>query len=139
MNYPANLHKFSFEGEGDTKLTIKDLISFDAEFSKDVEEWKSFDNQGWTSRMVTGRDLSISCTAKRNYGEKANDAVADMAFLQGEDVVKNCEWELPNGTKITFPGVFEVTKVGGGEATAVDELEFTVYCVGMPTIVEAGA
>lgn len=74
--------------------------------------------------------------AKRNVGDAGNDYVADCAWKTGQDTYTNFEWTMPNGDKVTFHCVINVTALGG-ESTDVDALEFEVLSDGAVTFTPA--
>ena len=88
-------------------------------------------------RLMTGKGLTITVTAKRNVGDAGNDAVAALVWLNGRAVEKDFQWTFPDGTAVKFASaVINVTNVGAGDSTAVAPLEFEVQSNGKPTITE---
>ena len=116
---------------------IADCETFSVSFDNNVEEWKPFDTKGWVRRMVTGKGVTISVTAKRNIGDAGNDMVAALAWKNGRDAERDFQWTFPDGTVIKFKGaVINVTNIGAGDSTAVAPLEFEIMSNGKPEIEE---
>lgn len=119
---------------------IADCESFSVTFDNGVEEWTPFDTEGWVRRLMTGKGVTISVTAKRNVGDTGNDAVAGLTFKNGRDVERDFQWTFPDGTVVIFPGsVINVKNIGSGDSTAVAPLEFDVMSNGKPEITTAKA
>lgn len=112
--------------------TIADCTSFSVSLDNGIEEWTPMTTGGWTRRLQTAKSISITLSAKRNVGDVGNDYVAGLAWLTGQDTYSNFEWDLPNGDKVTFHCVVNVTGLGG-ESTAVDALEVEVLSDGAVT------
>lgn len=139
--YPCYENQFqievSTEAEASMK-TIADCESFSVSFDNGVEEWHPFDTEGWVRRLLTGKGVTISVTAKRNVGDEGNDAVAALAWVNGRDAEKTVQWTFPDGTIVKFAGaVINVTNIGAGDSTAVAPLEFDIMSNGKPTITPA--
>lgn len=136
--YPVFENVFKIEttaAEGSTPAvmsTIADCTSFSVSVNNGIEEWTPMTTGGWTRRLQTAKSISITLSAKRNVGDVGNDYVAGLAWLTGQDTYSNFEWELPNGDKVTFHCVVNVTGLGG-ESTAVDALEVEVLSDGAVT------
>ncbi len=144
--YPVFDNKFKIETTPEDATTtpatpavmsiIADCTTFSVSLDNGIEEWTPMEQEGWTRRLQTGKSLSISLSAKRNVGDVGNDYVAGLAFKTGQDTYSNFEWELPNGDKITFHCVVNVTGLGG-DSTAVDALEVEVLSDGAVTYTPA--
>lgn len=118
--------------------TIANCETFSVSFDNGVEEWNSFDQKGWKSRLMTAKAVSISVTAKRTVGDSGNDLVAGLAFKNGRDVEKPFKWTFPDGTEVTFNNaVISVTVLGSGDSTNVGPLEFEVMSNGKPEVTPA--
>ena len=116
--------------------TIADCTSFSVSLDNGIEEWTPMTTAGWTRRLQTAKSISITMNAKRNVGDDGNDYVAACAWKTGQDTYTNFEWDLPNGDKVTFHCVINVTSLGG-ESTDVDALEFEVLSDGAVTFTPA--
>lgn len=112
--------------------TIADCTSFSVSVSNGIEEWTPMTTGGWARRLQTAKSLSITLSAKRCVGDTGNDYIAGLAWLTGQDTYSNFEWDLPNGDKVTFHCVVNVTGLGG-ESTAVDALEVEILSDGAVT------
>jgi len=133
--YPCYENQFQIETGTDTMSSIADCESFSVSFDNGVEEWKAFDQEGWTRRLMTAKSLTISVTAKRNVGDAGNDTVAGLIFKNGRDVEKTFQWTFPDGTIVKLnQAVINVTNAGSGDSTAVAPLEFEVMSNGKPEI-----
>ena len=79
--YPVFKNVFKIDTTGGTGataenlVTIADMESFSVSIDGNVEEWKPFDQEGWTRRLVTGKALTVSVSGKRNIGDAGNDYV----------------------------------------------------------------
>lgn len=136
--YPCYENQFKIATGSATMSTIADCESFSVSFDNNVEEWTPFDTEGWTRRLVTGKGVTISVTAKRNVGDTGNDAVAALAWKNGRDCEKDVEWTFPDGTVAKFTdAVISVTNVGAGDSTAVAPLEFEIMSNGKITVTPA--
>lgn len=137
--YPCYENQFQIDtaesGATAAMKTIADCESFGVSFDNGVEEWKPFDQGGWTRRLLTAKSITITVTAKRNVGDAGNDAVAALAWKNGRDAEKDFQWTFPDGTAVNFTGaVINVTNIGAGDSTAVAPLEFEVLSNGKPEI-----
>lgn len=139
--YPCYENQFKIDTSttgAATMSTIADCETFSVSFDNGVEEWTPFETEGWVRRLMTGKGITISVTAKRNVGDAGNDAVAALAFKGGRNVEKDFEWTFPDGAKVAFKGaVISVTNNGSGDSTAVAPLEFEVMSNGKPTYTPA--
>lgn len=140
--YPCYENQFQIDtaasGAEAAMASIADCESFSVSFDNGVEEWTPFDTEGWVRRLMTGKGVTISVTAKRNVGDNGNDAVSALAFKNGRDVEKDFQWTFPDGTTVLFPGsVINVKNAGSGDSTAVAPLEFDVMSNGKPVVTTA--
>lgn len=137
--YPCYENQFQINtaesGSESVMSSIADCETFSVSFDNGVEEWTPFDTEGWVRRLLTGKGVTISVTAKRNVGDAGNDAVAGLTFKNGRDVEKDFQWTFPDGTVIEFPSaVINVKNVGAGDSTAVAPLEFDIMSNGKPNV-----
>lgn len=135
-----NIFKINIDGRATpgTLVTIKDLETFSVSVDGNTEEWTPMDQEGWIRRAVTGKGLTISFSGKRHYGDPGNDYVAEECLLEtGQGVESQFEWTMPNGAKLTFDCIVNITAPGGGDSTNIDALEFEVLSDGKPTFVPA--
>lgn len=141
--YPCYENQFQIDtaaAEGSAALKdIADCETFEVSFDNGVEEWKPFDTEGWSRRLLTAKAVTISVKAKRNVGDEGNDTVAGLAWKNGRDAEKDFQWTFPDGTVVKLPGaVINVTNIGAGDSTAVAPLEFEVLSNGKPEITPKG-
>ncbi len=147
--YPVFNNKFKIKIGGEA-TPIAEVESFGVAIDGNTEEWKPFEDEGWTKRLVTGKSLTVSIKGKRCVGDPGNDYVAGLAFKTGVDCNSEMEWEMPSGAKLNIPCVISVTNPGGGDnpggggngggggdSTAVDGLEFDALSNGKPTFTPA--
>lgn len=138
--YPVHQNKFKIGKKGKLSqspadmATIKDLETFSLSMDNNIEEWAALDQEGWTRRMATGKGFSISLSGKRCVGDAGNDYVAGLLFKNAEELESKFEWIFPDGTKVSFDCIVNVTNVGSGDSTNVGALEFEVLSNGKPTI-----
>lgn len=137
--YPCYENQFQINtaasGATATMKDIADCESFSVSFDNGVEEWTPFNTEGWIRRLMTGKGMTISVTAKRNVGDPGNDAVAALAWKNGRLTERDVQWTFPDGTVVKFPGaVINVTNIGAGDSTAVAPLEFDIMSNGKPEI-----
>ena len=71
--YPVYKNQFKIGADKETATTIADMETFSVSFDNGVEEWKPFDHDGWTRRLLTGKSVTISINGKRNVGDVGND------------------------------------------------------------------
>ena len=141
--YPCYENQFQIDtaetgAEAAVMAAIADCESFSVSFDNGVEEWTPFDTEGWVRRLMTGKGITISVTAKRNVGDTGNDAVSALAFKNGREVEKDFQWTFPDGTKVMFPNsVINVKNAGSGDSTAVAPLEFDIMSNGKPEVTPA--
>lgn len=141
--YPCYENQFQIDtAAAEEPAALKDIAdceTFEVSFDNGVEEWKPFDTEGWSRRLLTAKAVTISVKAKRNVGDAGNDTVAGLAWKNGRDAEKDFQWTFPDGTVVKFPGaVINVTNIGAGDSTAVAPLEFEVLSNGKPEITPKG-
>ena len=141
--YPVYENQFKIDktgGDGSTDanlVSIADMENFSVAIDGNVEEWKPFDAEGWTRRLVTGKSITISISGKRNVGDEGNDYVEGLALKTGADASTTLIWNFPSGASLKIPGVVSVTEWGGGDSTAVAPLAFDFMSDGKPTYTPA--
>ena len=113
---------------------IKDAEGLSISLDGGVETWNPMDQGGWQRALMTSKALSISMSAKRNYGDPGNDYVASLALKTGQDCNSCMKITFPNKDSIYIPCVVSVTSLGG-ESTALDSLEFDITSDGKPEYV----
>lgn len=113
--------------------SIKDIETMSLSIDGNVEEWTSMDAEGWTRRLMTGKSFTMALNGKRNIGDAGNDFVHGLAFKTGVDCSTNAEITFPDGAKLAFDCVVNVTETSGGDATNVGPLAFELLSDGKPT------
>ncbi len=143
--YPVYENQFKIDttgGDGTEEANlagIADMESFSVSLDGNVEEWKPFDQSGWTRRLKTGNSMTVSVSGKRNAGDAGNDYIDSLALKTGQSATTTLVWTFPSGAKLIIHGVVNVTEWGGGDSTAVAPLAFDIMSDGKPTFVEAPA
>jgi hypothetical protein len=118
---------------------IRGMESFTISFDNGIDEWNPLDAQGWASRMVTSKSLTISLAGKRVVNCEGNDYIAGFAYLSGEQAQTTIQVTFPNGDILFMPCIINVTACGGGSAGDVAVLEFDCLSDGPPFFVKANA
>lgn len=143
--YPVYENQFKIDkagGDGSTAdnlVGIADMESFSVSIDGNVEEWKPFEAEGWTRRLMTGKSITISISGKRNVGDAGNDYIEWLAMKTGEEATTTLIWTFPSGAKLVIKGVVNVTEWGGGDSTGVAPLAFDFMSDGKPTFTPAAA
>lgn len=119
--------------------TIAEMETFDFSIDGNVEEWSPMEQKGWMRRLMTGKSFTISLSGKRNVGDEGNDYVAGLAMKTGRDCSTTAAIVFPNGDKLIFDCVVNVSKNFGGDSTNVSALEMEMMSDGQPTYVPAAA
>lgn len=86
---------------------------------------------------MTGKKFSISLKGKRNVGDAGNDYIHSTTFKNGLDCSTKAAVEFPDGSKLEFNCIINVTNDSGGETTDVAPLEFELKGDGKPTYTAA--
>lgn len=121
------------ESNEESMKPIADLESFGISIDGSIEEWTPMTTDGWARALMTGKKFSMDLKGKRNVGDEGNDYVANIAWKDGLDCSTKAEISFPDGAKLNFDCVINVTNVGGGDSTNVAPLEFTISGDGKPT------
>ncbi|HHV13207.1 MAG TPA: hypothetical protein GXX75_23315 [Clostridiales bacterium] len=121
---------------GTTSTVVKDAESLAIAIDGNIEEWNPMDMAGWVRRLITSKSLTISMGGKRNYGDPGNDYVAGLAWKNGQDCNSIFTVTFPNGDKLVFDCVINVTSMAG-DSTAIDALEWEALSDGKPTYTPA--
>lgn len=132
--YPVYENQFKIGDDKEKATIIADMETFSVSFDNNVEEWKPFDQEGWTRRLLTAKSVTISINGKRNVGDTGNDYIAGKAFVNGREAEGVLIWTFPDGTEVSFNAVFNVTNIGAGDSTGVAPLEFEALSNGKPTV-----
>ncbi len=128
--------KIGTKGKASTEtdmVPISDMESFGLSIDGNVENWTPMTTDGWQCALMTGKSFAFDMKGKRSIGDPGNDYVAGTAWKDGLDCSTKGEVEFPDGSKLTFDCVLNVTNPGGGDSTNVTPLEFTMQGDGKPT------
>lgn len=117
--------------------TIEDMESFSFKISGKTDSWTPMTTKGWAREMMTGKSFSITLKGKRNVGDPGNDYVAKTAWADGLECSTKAQVVFPDGAKVEFNCVIDVTNPGGDDSTKVAPLEFELKSDGQPTYTAA--
>lgn len=120
----------------DMKL-IKEMETFSISIDGNVEEWTPMETAGWVRRLMTGKGFTLGLNGKRHVGDPGNDYLASSAWKSGLDCSSNFEMEFPDGSKLEFDCILNVTSPNGGDSTNVSALEAEIMSDGKPTYTAA--
>lgn len=140
--FPCYENQFKIDktgGDGSTTanlVTIAQMESFSVSIDGNVEEWKPWEYNGWTDRLVTGKSMTISISGKRQVGDDGNDYISSVALKTGSEANSTLVWTFPDGGILKLRGVINVTEWAGGESTAVAPLAFDFMSKGIPEFTE---
>jgi len=138
MVYPAHelIIKVGINGTTSTAAdmkVIKDIETIEVTIENDVQEWKSFQEEGWTSALTTGKKLSITLEGKRNVGDPGNDYIAGLALFNGTATQTLVSITFPDNSVLSGEFNVSVTNFGaGGAATDVAGLSAELISNGKP-------
>jgi len=120
-------------------VVIKDMETFQIAIDTNVEEWTPMETEGWVRRLATGKGFSISLNGKRHVGDPGNDYVAETAWKSGLECSSKFEIEFPDGSKLAFDCIINVSTPNGGDSTNVSGLEVEIMSDGKPTYTAASS
>lgn len=89
-------------GASGAYANIADMTSFSVAFDNGVQEWNSFDQEGWTSRLATTKGITITASGKRNVGDAGNDFIAGLAFKNGRDLYTDFKWTFRTAPRLNL-------------------------------------
>lgn len=138
--FPCYENQFAVGKTGTESATtnIANCEEFSVAFDNGVEEWTAFENEGWKSRLMTAKSITISVKGKRTIGDAGNDQIAALSFENGRKVEVPFMWTFPDGSTVLFKNaVVSVTSNGAGASTGVAPLEFGVMSNGKPVYTAA--
>ena len=86
--FPCYENQFAVGKAGTESATtnIANCEEFSVAFDNGVEEWTAFENEGWKSRLMTAKSITISVKGKRTIGDAGNDQIAALSFENGRKV-----------------------------------------------------
>jgi hypothetical protein len=138
--FPCYENQFAVGKSGASTATtpIANMEEYSVAFDNGVEEWTAFENEGWKSRLMTAKSITISIKGKRTIGDEGNDLIAGLAFANGASAQLPFKWTFPDGSTVVFnDAVISVTSNGSGASTSVAPLEFEVMSNGKPVYTPA--
>lgn len=140
MVYPVYKTKFKVSTSGSSgaagdMVIISNMETFEPSVEGNTEEWTPMETDGWARALMTGKKFKVSVKGKRDEGDPGNDYIAGIAWKDGLDCTTKAEIEFPNGDKLAFDAVVDVTTFGG-DSTSVAPLEFDLIGDGKPVYSE---
>lgn len=139
--YPCYENQFQIETakatDTATLSNIANATTFSVAIDNTIQEWNAYEQEGWISRLMTGKSIKITISAKRTVGDAGNDMLASLAFVNGTGANKEFSWTFPDGSILKLNAVVSVTNLGAGEATDVAPLEAEIQSNGKPTYTPA--
>lgn len=95
--FPCYENQFAVGKAGTESATtnIANCEEFSVAFDNGVEEWTAFENEGWKSRLMTAKSITISVKGKRTIGDAGNDQIAALSFENGRKVEAPFMWTFP--------------------------------------------
>lgn len=132
--------KIGTKGRASTEeemAVIKDMETFSPSIDGNVEEWTPMDTEGWIRRLMTGKAFAIALNGKRHVGDPGNDYVAGLAWKSGLQCSSKAAIAFPDGDRLEFDCIVNVTTPFGGDSTNVSGLEFELQSDGKPNYVPA--
>lgn len=137
--FPCYKNQFSVgTGAGDSFEPIAQMESYSVSVDNGTEEWKPYEQEGWTDRMKTAQSITITASGKRCVGDPGNDHIASLFMASGQDAECPFQWTFPDGAVLTMEkAVINVTNLNAGDSTGVGPLEFEVLSKGKPKFTEA--
>ena len=136
-NITFKIGKLGLASTDTDMVPISDMEQFSFKINGKVETWTSMTTSGWERNLMTGKGFSVSVKGKRNVGDAGNDYVAATAWADGLDCSTKAEIVFPDGAKLDFNCVIDVTNPGGDNSDKVAPLEFDLKCDGKPTYTKA--
>lgn len=113
-------------------VVIKEMETFSIAIDGNVEEWTPMETAGWVRRLMTGKGFTLSLNGKRHVGDPGNDYVANTAWKSGLDCSSKFSINFPDGSKLAFDCIVNVSSPNGGDSTNVSALEVEVMSDGKP-------
>ena len=139
--FPVNVNQFEVNvGTADTEdwVSVAELEEVNVTIENNTETWKSHDNGGWESALVTGKSSKIDIKGKRCVGDAGNDYIAGKLLANGQDAYVSARLTVADGKVLTWAQMAcAVGNAGtGGSATDVGALEATLTGHGKPTLTD---
>ena len=138
--FPVNEMDFTIDKASETArsstpsyVTIADMESASVAIDTGVETWNPLEAKGWQRALATAKNLTVSMSGKRNFGDTGNDYVASKAFKNGQACNSTYKIGFPNGDTLEVPCVIQVKSLAGADSTNVAPLEFDLVSDGKPT------
>ena len=124
MGYESDV-KVSLTGTaGEADSSISDVTSVSYSTSTEKDEWYAFKNRGKKTSIITGREDSISVTAKAVKNDEALKYLVKTGLTKtGSDAMTNVSLTIPMGFKIAGPAIIEVSNPGTSEGNKVPDVE----------------
>lgn len=134
------IFKIGIKGKNSISTDMKEIADVEnlgIKLDGKVEEWTTMTTKGWSRALMTGKSFSISLKGKRHVGDLGNDYIAATAWKDGLECSSKAAIEFPDGSKLEFDCVINVTNIGGDDSTKVAPLEFELKADGKPVFTTA--
>ena len=137
--FPVHANQFEINTGSETWVTVAEVEEINVTIENNTETWKSFDEEGWDSALVTGKSAKIDIKGKRCVGDAGNDFIAEKLLANGQDAYVSARINFADGKVLTWDKMAcAVANAGtGGKATDVGALEATLTGHGKPVFTEA--
>ena len=137
--FPVHANQFEINTGSETWATVAEVEEINVTIENNTETWKSFDEEGWDSALVTGKSAKIDIKGKRCVGDAGNDFIAEKLLANGQDAYVSARIKFADGKMLTWDKMAcAVANAGtGGKATDVGALEATLTGHGKPELSEA--
>ena len=133
-----NQFKIGAAGTATPSTAVADMESYTMTIDNVIQEWRSYGEEGWIRRLMTGKSIKIAVKGKRNIGDAGNNMVAEFFYKNGRNAEANVLWTFPDGSTLLFSNaVINVTNMNTGEAADVGPLEWEMLSNGKPTYTPA--
>ncbi|HWI50266.1 MAG TPA: Ig-like domain-containing protein [Rummeliibacillus sp.] len=108
------------------------ISSFEPEWNEEIDQTNYLDGDGYSSSDVTGAQLVLTFEGHRKYGDAAQDFIASLQPLLGEERKTEFRWIDANGD--TFEGNVTVANIVGasGDANEKSGFSFEIHFNGKP-------
>ena len=137
--FPVHANQFEINTGSETWDTVAEVEEINVTIENNTETWKSYDEEGWDSALVTGKSAKIDIKGKRCVGDAGNDFIAEKLLANGQDAYVSARIKFADGKVLTWNKMAcAVANAGtGGKATDVGALEATLTGHGKPVLTKA--
>ena len=137
MGYECDVKVSTTGVEGEATTSISDVTTVEYSSSVEKDEWYAFRNKGKKSSIITGREDSISVTAKAVKNDTALRYLVKTALTKsGSDAMTKVSVTIPMGFKIEGPATIEASNPGTSDANKVPDVQVKLTFSGDYTITD---